>query len=79
MVLEKIKSNKSLFSLWLKRVRQRRRNKIKMSKKKPNIKVIIYSILALGFLVLTFLVDWIFIIGVVILIYLNKKELIGKK
>ena len=41
--------------------------------KKP--KVVIYSIIALGFLALTFLVDWIFIIGAVILMYLNQKEL----
>ena len=47
--------------------------------KKPNIKVIIYSIIALGFVVLTFLVDWLFIIGAVILIYLNQKELMKKK
>tara|TARA_Y100000310_G_scaffold69026_1_gene64401 strand:+ start:19635 stop:19781 length:147 start_codon:yes stop_codon:yes gene_type:complete len=46
---------------------------------KPNIKVIIYSIIALGFLALTFLVDWLFIIGAVILIYLNQKELMKKK
>jgi len=47
-------------------------------KSKTNWKVVAYSIIALGFLALTFLVDWIFIIGAVILIYLNKKEL-GKK
>ena len=44
-----------------------------------NLKVVIYSILALGFLVLTFLVDWIFIIGAVVLMLLNQKELMGKK
>lgn len=44
-------------------------------KRKPNIKVIIYSILALGFLALTFFVDWIFIIGAVILMFMNQKEL----
>ena len=47
--------------------------------KKPNMKVIIYSIIALGFLALTFLFDWLFIIGAVILIYLNQKELMKKK
>tara|TARA_Y100000310_G_C20574114_1_gene759607 strand:- start:168 stop:326 length:159 start_codon:yes stop_codon:yes gene_type:complete len=47
-------------------------------KSKPNIKVIIYSILALGFVALTFLVDWLFIIGAVVLIYLNQKELMKK-
>jgi len=40
-----------------------------------NPKVVLFSIIALGFLVLTFLVDWIFIIGAVILMYLNQKEL----
>ena len=50
-----------------------------MSRKKPNIKVIIYSLIALGFLGLTFYVDWMFIIGAVIMIYLNQKELMGKK
>ena len=44
-----------------------------------NFKVVIYSILALGFLALTFLVDWIFIIGAVILMFLNQKELMRKK
>jgi hypothetical protein len=43
-----------------------------------NNKVVIYSIIALAFLVLTFLVDWVFIIGAVILMYLNQKELIKK-
>ena len=51
----------------------------KKQKNKPNIKVIIYSILALGFVTLTFLVDWMFIIGAVILIYLNQKELMMDK
>jgi len=36
-----------------------------------NPKVVLYSFLALGFVVLTFVVDWIFIIGAVILVYLN--------
>tara|TARA_Y100000310_G_scaffold345263_1_gene463201 strand:- start:2521 stop:2673 length:153 start_codon:yes stop_codon:yes gene_type:complete len=50
-----------------------------MTSKKPNIKVIIYSIIALGFLALTFLVDWMFIIGAIILIFLNQRELMKKK
>ncbi|MBU0894190.1 MAG: hypothetical protein KKF48_03575 [Nanoarchaeota archaeon] len=41
-------------------------------------KVFIFSIIALGFLVLTFLVDWLFIIGAVILMILNQKELMKK-
>ncbi len=45
-----------------------------------NMKVVIYSIIALVFLALSFLVDWIFIIGAVILMILNQKELgLGKK
>jgi hypothetical protein len=52
---------------------------VKRKQKKVNIKVIIFSLIALGFLALTFLVDWMFIIGAVILIYLNQRELIKKK
>ena len=48
-------------------------------KRKPNPKVIIFSILALGFLALTFFVDWLFIVGAVILMYLNQKELTKKR
>jgi len=44
-----------------------------------NPKVVLYSILALGFLALTFLVDWLFIIGAVILMFMNQKELMKKK
>ncbi len=51
---------------------------IKKNKKKVNVKVIIYSIIALGFVGLTFFVDWMFIIGAVIIIYLNQKELMKR-
>jgi len=44
-----------------------------------NPKVVVYSLIALGFMVLTFLVDWLFIIGAVILMLLNQKELMKKK
>jgi len=44
-----------------------------------NPKVVIFSIIALGFLALTFFIDWIFIIGAVILMFLNQKELMKKK
>tara|TARA_Y100000310_G_C20443770_1_gene697350 strand:- start:693 stop:833 length:141 start_codon:yes stop_codon:yes gene_type:complete len=44
-----------------------------------NIKIVVYSIIALGFLALTYFVDWIFIIGAVILVFLNQKELMKKK
>ncbi len=47
-------------------------------KRKVNWKVVIYSIIALGFLALTFLVDWLFIIGAVFFMFLNQKELMGK-
>ena len=40
-----------------------------------NPKVVVYSIIALGFLALAFLVDWLFIIGAVALMFLNQKEL----
>ena len=43
-----------------------------------NKKVVFFSIIALGFLVLTFTVDWVFIIGAVILMILNQKELLKK-
>ena len=48
-----------------------------MSIKNP--KVVFLSLIALGFLVLTFLVDWMFIIGAVILMIINQKELMKKK
>ncbi len=50
-----------------------------MKQKKPNWRIIIYSILALGFLALTFLIDWFFIIGAVILMILNQRELYHRK
>jgi hypothetical protein len=42
-------------------------------------RVVIYSIIALGFLALTFFVDWFFIIPAAILMFLNHKELMQKK
>ena len=42
-------------------------------------KVVVYSIIALFFLYLTFTVDWMFIIGAVILMFLNQKELMKKR
>jgi hypothetical protein len=44
-----------------------------------NPKVVIYSIIAFGFLALTFFVDWIFIIGAVVMMILNQRELFNKK
>ncbi len=43
-----------------------------------NPKVVIQSIIALICLFLTFIVDWLFIIPAVILIYLNQRELMKK-
>jgi hypothetical protein len=42
------------------------------------IKVIIFSFMALGFMYLTYAKDWLYIIGALILIYLNKQELSNK-
>ena len=50
----------------------------KKQDKKINKKVIIYSIIALACLALTFLVDWLFIIPAAILAWLNQKELMKK-
>ena len=44
-----------------------------------NKRVVIYSIFAIGFVVLTFVVDWLFIIGAVILMLLSQKELFKKR
>ena len=44
-----------------------------------NKKVMILSIIALGFLVLTFTVNWLFIMGAVILMIINQKELLKNK
>jgi hypothetical protein len=49
-----------------------------IQKSKPNIKVIVYSLLALGFIALTFWVDWMFIIGAVVLSVLSQRELMKK-
>lgn len=46
--------------------------------RKINYKVIIYSIIALGFLFLTYFVDWIFIAGAAIMMILNQRELMKK-
>lgn len=41
-----------------------------------NKKVIFASILALGFIALSFTIDWLFLIGAVIIMFWNQKELI---
>jgi len=50
-----------------------------MIKRHINIKVIIFSLIALGFLALTFTVNWLFIIGAVIFMILNQREIMGKR
>lgn len=47
--------------------------------KKFNLKVVLFSILALCFIGLSFWVNWLFIIPAVILMFLNQKELFPKK
>jgi hypothetical protein len=44
-----------------------------------NKKVVIYSLIALGFVALTFLVNPYFIVGGIVFMLLNQKELTGKK
>jgi hypothetical protein len=44
-----------------------------------NKKVFFLSLLALVFVVLTFLINWAFIIGAVIIMLINQRELFGKK
>lgn len=43
--------------------------------RKINVKVVIFSIIALGCIALTFLVDWYFIIGAIIFMLLNQSEI----
>lgn len=47
-------------------------------KKKINIKIIVYSIIAIISLVLTFTVDWIFIVIAFIMMILNQRELMAR-
>lgn len=49
------------------------------TKTKPNVKVIIYSTLALISLYLAYTENWLFIIISVILMILNQRELMRKK
>jgi hypothetical protein len=42
-------------------------------------KVVIYSLIALGFLALTFFASYWFLIGAIILMILNQRELMKKK
>ena len=40
-----------------------------------NIKVVILSLIAIACIVLTFLINWLFVIPAVIIFFLNQKEL----
>jgi len=51
----------------------------KKTKRRMNKKVVFLSLLALVFIALTFLVHWAFIIGAVIIMLINQRELLGKK
>lgn len=52
---------------------------LKFHKGKVNWKVVIFSLIALGFIALTFLVNPYFIIGAIVFMFLNQKELKRKK
>jgi hypothetical protein len=53
--------------------------KAKNSKKsRINIRVVVYSILALGFVALTLLFNWMFVIGALVLSWLSQRELMKK-
>jgi hypothetical protein len=43
-----------------------------------NKKVILYSLIALIFVVLSFTIDWLFLIGAVVLMIINQRELMKK-
>ena len=45
---------------------------------KRNTKVIIYSLIGLIFVILAFAIDWLFLIGAAIVLWLNQRELMRK-
>ncbi len=51
----------------------------KKTKREMNKKVFFLSLLALIFIAMTFLVHWVFIIGAIIIMLINQRELFGKK
>lgn len=51
----------------------------KIISRKFNLKVVIFSILALGFIALSFFVNWLFIIGAIVLMLINQRELFSKR
>jgi len=48
-------------------------------KRNFNAKIVIFSLIALGFLALTFLVNPYFVAGAIVFMLLNQREIIGKK
>tara|TARA_Y100000310_G_scaffold221442_1_gene223030 strand:+ start:183 stop:374 length:192 start_codon:yes stop_codon:yes gene_type:complete len=59
--------------------KRRKKRGTEMEKRKPNIKVIIYSLIGLIFVILAFAIDWLFLIGAAIVLWLNQRELMGKR
>lgn len=49
-----------------------------MKKEKPDYKVVLYSLIALAFVILSFTESWWYIIPAVILMFLNQRELMKK-
>ncbi len=49
-----------------------------MKKKKPNKKIIFYSLIAFASLFLSVTVHWLFLIGAAVMLWLNQKELYKK-
>jgi len=48
-------------------------------KRKVNVKVIIFSLIALGFIALTFLINPYFVAGAVLFMILGQREIMRKK
>lgn len=44
-----------------------------------NTKVIVLSLIALGFIVLSLIVNWLFILGAIVITIINQRELVKKK
>ena len=49
-----------------------------MKKNKVNKKVILYSVIGIGFVILSFAIDWLFIVGAFVMLLLNQRELMHK-
>jgi hypothetical protein len=60
-----------------KRIKPENKNNRKLSKK-VNWKIVVYSIIGIVCVILSFVIDWIFLLPAVICMLLNQREL-GKK